>query len=308
MIVVFGSVNVDLVCKVRSIARPGETVLAPGYEQLSGGKGANQAVAAARAGGRVHFVGAVGQDAFGEGEAAILADEGIDTTGLARLNDPTGCAFITVAADGENAITVASGANRSVRANQLDALWPERPSILVLQMELPFTETLRAAEAARANGAKVVLNLAPVPTGVGSTDLGALLGHTDLLIVNEHELVETAELLGLGVEIEPQATAERLAREIGLSVLATLGSAGAVLVSQDGGAERFAAPRIEPVDTTGAGDTLCGVLAVGLDAGLPVPDAIRRAVAAASLACLRFGARSAMPSAAGIDAFLAETA
>ncbi|WP_061934111.1 ribokinase [Aureimonas sp. AU22] len=303
MIVVFGSVNVDLVCKVAAIAKPGETVLAPGYEQLSGGKGANQAVAAARSGGRVRFVGAVGRDAFGDGEANTLEREGIDIGSLARLDEPTGCAFISVAADGENAITVASGANRSVAASQLTGRWEPGSSVLVLQMELPFDETVAAARAGRGVGARVILNLAPVPQGVDPERLKDLLQSTDLLIVNEHELDEAARILGL-VPGAPEATARAVAEETDLSVLATLGGAGALLVARGGTVERFAAPRIEPVDTTGAGDTLCGVLATGLDAGLDMPTAVRRAVAAASLACLSFGARSAMPSAGRIDAFL----
>lgn len=305
MIVVFGSVNVDLVCKVAAIAKPGETVLAPGYEQLSGGKGANQAVAAARAGGQVRFVGAVGRDAFGEGEARALANEGIDIGSLARLDEPTGCAFISVAADGENAITVASGANRAVVASQLDGTWEGAASVLVLQMELPFDETVAAARAGREAGVRVLLNLAPVPQGVEPAALKDLLQATDLLIVNEHELDEAARILGL-TPGQPEDTARGLAAWTELSVLATLGGAGALFVSRDGEVEHFSAPRIEPVDTTGAGDTLCGVLATFLDAGLDIPEAIRRAVAAASLACLSFGARGAMPSAERIDAFLSE--
>ncbi|MBB3998944.1 PfkB family carbohydrate kinase [Aureimonas pseudogalii] len=302
MIVVFGSVNVDLVCRVAAIPKPGETVLAPGYERLSGGKGANQAVAAARAGAKTHFAGAVGRDAFGEDEAGTLEAEGIDVAALARLNEPTGCAFITVASDGENAITVASGANRLADASGLSAVWAHQPTALVLQMELPFEETVSAARAARDHGVPVLLNLAPVPVGVDSGSLRALLAATDLLVVNEHELAETATILGLAAG-EPAALALAVAAETKLGVLATLGAEGAILVEADGGIQRFAAPPIRPVDTTGAGDTLCGVLAAGLDAGLSRPDAVRRAVAAASLACLGFGAR-AMPRAAEIDAFL----
>ncbi|WP_062208096.1 PfkB family carbohydrate kinase [Aureimonas sp. AU12] len=306
MIVVFGSVNVDLVCRVETIPKPGETVLAPGYERMSGGKGANQAVAAARAGAVTHFAGAVGQDAFGEAEAATLEAEGIDVSALARLNEPTGCAFITVAVDGENAITVASGANRLAKAASLSALWSQKPSALVMQMELPFEDTVEAARAARDHAVPVLLNLAPVPVGVSSGSLRALFASTDLLIVNEHELAETAAILGIQGS-EPASLAAAVATETSLAVLATLGSDGAILVEADGGIERFTAPSIRPVDTTGAGDTLCGVLAAGLDAGLGRADAVRRAVAAASLACLSFGAR-AMPRGPEIDTFLARGA
>ncbi len=305
MIVVFGSLNVDLVCRVEAIPKPGETVLAPRYERMPGGKGANQATAAARAGAKTHFVGAVGRDAFGEEEAETLAREGIDIAALKRVAEPTGCAFITVAADGENAITVASGANRLADASALVSVWPESPSALVLQMELPFEETLTAAREARERGVRVLLNLAPVPAGVDSGSLRALLAASDVLIVNEHELAETAAVLSVeGTDADDLA--DRLARETRLTVLATLGGDGALIATGEGTSERFRAPGIEPVDTTGAGDTLCGVLAAGLDSGLTLAQATERAVAAASLACLSFGARSAMPTAEAIDRFLAE--
>ncbi|WP_062230805.1 ribokinase [Aureimonas sp. N4] len=304
MIVVFGSLNVDLVCRVEAIPKPGETVLAPRYERMPGGKGANQATAAARAGAQTLFAGAVGRDSFGEEEAAILEREGINVSALARVEEATGCAFITVAADGENAITVASGANRLADAASLASVWAKAPSALVLQMELPFEETLRAAREARDHGVRVVLNLAPVPVGVDSASLRALFAASDILIVNEHELAESAAILSVsGADADSLANA--LAVEAGITVLATLGGDGALIATGQGVSERFRAPRIEPVDTTGAGDTLCGVLAAGLDAGLSLSDATQRAVAAASLACLSFGARSAMPKAEAIDAFLA---
>lgn len=303
MIVVFGSLNVDLVCRVEAIPKPGETVLAPRYERMPGGKGANQATAAARAGAQTLFAGAVGRDSFGEEEAAILEREGIDVSALARVEEATGCAFITVAADGENAITVASGANRLADAASLASVWTKSPSALVLQMELPFEETLRAAREARDHGVRVVLNLAPVPA-VDSASLRALFAASDILIVNEHELAESGAILSVSGG-DADALANALATEAGITVLATLGGDGALIATGQGASERFRAPRIEPVDTTGAGDTLCGVLAAGLDAGLSLSDATQRAVAAASLACLSFGARSAMPKAEAIDAFLA---
>ncbi len=305
MIVVFGSLNVDLVCRVEAIPKPGETVLAPRYERLPGGKGANQAVAAARAGADTVFVGAIGRDAFGEEEADTLARERIDVSALARVAEATGCAFITVAADGENAITVASGANRLADASHLASVWSRSPSSLVLQMELPFEETLRAAREARERGVRTILNLAPVPAGVDSASLRALFAASDVLVVNEHELAEAAAILGVSAD-GADALADSLAKEAGIAVLATLGGDEALIAEGDGRTERFRAPRIEPVDTTGAGDTLCGVLAAGLDRDLSLADSTQRAVAAASLACLSFGARSAMPTAEAIDAFLAQ--
>lgn len=308
MIVVFGSVNVDLVARVNEIPRPGETVLAPGYERQSGGKGANQAVAAARAGARVAMAGAVGRDAFGDEERGALERERIDVSSLERAASPTGCAFITVSAAGENAITVASGANRDAEASLIDPLLAQRPTCLVLQMELPFEPTLAAARAARRRGVPVIANLAPVPAELSSDELRLLLAETDILVVNEHELASAAQLLHLAAA-EPQAQVALVARSQRLTVLATLGADGAVLATPgDAEATRFAAPRIRPVDTTGAGDTLCGVLAASLDNGAALPEAVRRAVAAASLSCLDFGARTAMPRSEAIDAALRDAA
>ena len=221
------------------------------------------------------------------------------------MEEATGCAFITVAADGENAITVASGANRLADAASLAAVWARKPSALVLQMELPFEEVLTAAREARDQTVPVLLNLAPVPAGIDSASLRALLAASDILIVNEHELAEAASILSV-TGGDADDLANRLAAETKLTVLATLGGDGALIATGQGTSERFRAPRIEPVDTTGAGDTLCGVLAAGLDAGLSLSEATQRAVAAASLACLSFGARSAMPKAEAIGAFLAK--
>ncbi|WP_062012354.1 ribokinase [Aureimonas sp. AU4] len=308
MIVVFGSVNVDLVARVGTIPKPGETVLAPGYVRQSGGKGANQAVAAARAGASVAMAGAVGRDAFGGEEAEALAREGIDISALARVEEPTGCAFITVSAEGENAITVASGANRLADAGSIDALLGRRPSCLLMQMELPLEPTLAAARAARHRGVPVVANLAPVPVDLVPEALGELLSCIDILVVNEHELADTARLLGLR-EPTPEKQILAVARGQRLTVVATLGADGAMLAKPGRDeVQRFAAPPIRPVDTTGAGDTLCGVLAAALDAGLSLPEAVRRAVAAGSLSCLDFGARTAMPRAEAIDAALAQAA
>jgi ribokinase len=193
-------------------------------------------------------------------------------------------------------------------ASAVDALLGQRPSCLVLQMELPLEPTLAAARSARHRSVPVVANLAPVPADLQPEALGELLSSTDILVVNEHELADAARLLGLR---EPTAEKQILAVARGqrLTVVATLGADGALL-AKPGREEvqRFEAPAIRPVDTTGAGDTLCGVLAASLDAGLPVPEAVRRAVAAASLSCLDFGARTAMPRVEAIDAALAEAA
>ena len=303
-VLVFGSLNVDLVCRVDTIARPGETVLAPGYDQLFGGKGANQAVAAARAlggEGRVAMVGAVGDDALGKAVTDNLAGEDIYVFGIQTVQDRTGCAFISIDAAGENAITVASGANGRLSAAALDDDRLDARSVLVLQMETPLAENLAAAEKARARGARVVVNLAPVPRDLDAPSLERLLSLTDCLVVNETELAAAADLAGLAAaSADEQAGA--LATRYDLIVIATLGSEGAIVADPAAPLHRIAAHPVTVVDTTGAGDTFVGVLAAGLATGLTVPQAAGRSVIAGSLACRKIGAQSAMPTAAEIDA------
>ena len=286
-VVVFGSLNVDLVCRVETIPRPGETVLAPGYDQLFGGKGANQAVAAARAlagGGRVAMVGVVGEDELGRAVTANLASEGIDVSAIQTVADRTGCAFISIDAAGENAITVASGANGRLAAAGLDDDRLGAGSVLVLQMETPLAESLAAATKARARGAPVIVNLAPVPRGLDAPTLTQLLSLTDCLVVNETELAAAAGLADLAAG-DAAEQARSLAERYGIVVIATLGAEGAVVVDAAGPPSKIAAHKVTVVDTTGAGDTFVGVLAAGLATGLALSDAARRAVVAGSLAC-----------------------
>lgn len=305
-VLVFGSLNVDLVCRVAAIARPGETVLAPDYEQLFGGKGANQAVAAARVLGgadRVAMVGAVGDDELGKAVAGNLAKEGIDIAGLQTAPARTGCAFISIDSGGENAITVASGANARLDASALPDGLLGSSSVLVLQMETPLAASLAAAERARDKGGRVVVNLAPVPAQLDADDLAGLLPLADYLIVNESELAAAAGLSGIGGD-EPGALATALAARFGLVVIATLGAKGALVAGGDG-VDAIPALTVEPVDTTGAGDTFVGVFAAGLCNKLAAGQAAEQAVVAASLACRRVGAQSAMPTAAEIEQTLA---
>ncbi|KQT84025.1 ribokinase [Aurantimonas sp. Leaf443] len=301
-VVVFGSINVDLVCRVEAIARPGETVLSPGYEQFFGGKGANQAVAAARVlgGARVAMIGAIGPDELGGAARANLEGEGIDLSALAVLDAPTGCAFIVIDASGENAITVASGAN--ARLGGLDPAHLAPGDVLVLQMEVPKAASIEAARAARARGGRVVLNLAPVPADLSAADLELLLPLADVLVVNETELEAVARLLALPGPFEAEAKA--LVSRFAMTLVATLGAQGALVARSGLPPARVPALRVEPVDTTGAGDTFVGVLAAGLAEGRDFREATARAVAAASLACLGLGAQTAMPGRDRIDAAL----
>lgn len=294
MIVVFGSINLDLVTHVERIARPGETVLGESYSRVPGGKGANQALAACRAGAKVALVGAAGLDAFADVALSLLLGEGVDLTGVSHLDRPTGAAFISVDAEGQNAITVAAGANGQARGVQLDGMPMHAADTLLLQREVPDRESEQAAAIAKARGCRVILNLAPA--GRLSADFLQLI---DILMMNEHEAAFLAGDLGLGTDRE--VLAKHLAERHGVATVVTLGAEGAMGWSE--GVEfRALAPRVAVVDTTAAGDTFVGAFAAALDAGLPFGTALDRGTAAGSVACSRPGAQPSIPTRAEIDA------
>jgi ribokinase len=284
MILVFGSINVDLVVPVAALPLPGETVLGRDYALLGGGKGANQALAARRAGAAVWLAGAVGADSFAGVALDPLRAAGVDTS-LVRVADrPTGVAAIMVSETGENLIAVASGANMRARAAALpdDMLGPA--TLLVVQMEVPPAETAAAIARVRARGGRAILNLAPaLPLDP------ALLPQIDLVVANEGEVSALA------------AAPEALARKLRRGLVVTRGAEGALAHLADGGRLAVPALPIAPIDTTGAGDAFVGVLAAALDQGQPLEAALRRAGAAAGLVCLATGAQTAMPDAAAID-------
>ncbi|MBB3019760.1 ribokinase [Microvirga lupini] len=307
MIVVFGSINMDLVARVPRIARPGETVLSRRADSFFGGKGANQAVAAARIGqGRVTMVGAVGNDPFGAACLKNLEDNGIDVQSVRIADEPTGCAFITVDETGENAITVASGANMTLRSTDLLDNLLSKASALVLQMEVPLADSLDAAARARRAGVQVIWNFAPVPPFKERSAMAELLGATDVLVVNEHEALSIAEIIGASTGDDYLAAATVLARDFGPTCVVTAGARGAYAVSGDGGQIHAPARPITPVDTTGAGDTFVGVLASGLAEGLGIGPAMERACAAASLSCLTPGAQAGMPQKEALEHYLSQ--
>lgn len=300
MIVVFGSINADLVCRVPAIARPGETVLAREYETLHGGKGANQAVAAARAGGGVPVLmcGRVGEDGFGDAARAHLAREGIDVAGVLAGPDPTGCAFIAVDPSGENAITVASGANAALRAGDLTHAFAAG-DVLVLQMEVAFGEALAVARRARDGGAQVIWNLAPASVELDRAACLSLLDATDVLVVNEHEARAAAALIGPADEhAEDAATALSIG---GTDVVLTRGARGAVLARAGSIVAEARAAAVPVVDTTGAGDTFVGVMATCMAEGRDLADGLARSCLAASLACRCPGAQAGMPTRLELD-------
>jgi ribokinase len=304
-ILVFGSINMDLVARVRTIARPGETVLSRRADSFFGGKGANQAVAAARIGRggpvAVAMAGAVGDDPFGRACLDSLRHNAVDVGAIRITGEPTGCAFITVDDRGENAITVASGANMSVQAADLPDSVLARASVLVLQMEVPVAESLKVAARARQRGASVVWNFAPAPAWSDRNEMATLLAATDVLVVNEHEALSIAGALEEHADGDYLKAAGLLARSYGPTCIVTAGARGAVAVSPDGTETHAVARPITPVDTTGAGDTFVGVLANGVAEGLTVGEAMRRACVAASHACLVIGAQAGMPSRVALE-------
>jgi ribokinase len=296
VIVVFGSLNIDLVFALDALPRPGETVLTPAYRTLPGGKGANQAVAAARAGARVVMAGCVGDDPFGRLACAALEQSGVDTSLVAMVAAPTGCAAIGVDRRGENAIMVASGANALARAAQVPDALLGRGTTLLLQREVPVEESMRLARRAKAAGCRVVLNLAPAGEAPRS-----LLENLDLLVLNEHEAAVLLD--GAASDAEPGAA---LAAVLGVVTLVTRGRAGAAAFEPAGIGFAVDALPIEAVDTTGAGDAFVGVLAAALDRGAELGEAMRYASVGGALACLEAGAQSALPTAAAIERRLAE--
>jgi ribokinase len=284
MILVFGSINVDLVVPVGELPRPGETRLGGDYALLAGGKGANQALAARRAGAAVVLAGAVGADSFARVALDPLRAAGIDTSPVRVADRPTGCAAIMVSAAGENLIAVASGANMRARADTVPEALFGPATLLVVQMEVPPEETAAAIRRVRARRGRALLNLAPaLPLDP------ALLPQLDLIVANAGEAATL-----------PAGPAE-LARQLRQGLVVTTGAEGAVAYLADGSRLAVPALPIAPVDTTGAGDTFVGVLAAALDLGAPLAAALRRASAAAGLACLAYGAQSAMPERAAID-------
>jgi ribokinase len=258
-----------------------------------GGKGANQATAAAKAGARVVFVGHVGEDAYGPVVRGLLQDAGVDCTHLRASPRPTAIAVIGVDAAGENAIIVASGANLDTAAEHLpDELLGPGATVLC-QNEIRSEESVAALRRAKERGARAILNLAPAGA-VPDAALAAL----DVLVVNE---LEGAALAGR--EGEPEDLARTLAGRHDLTCVMTLGAQGAIAVGR-GRAFRASPLRIVPVDTTGAGDAFVGVLAAWLDGGADLPEALAAASVAAALTCEGVGAQTAQPTRAMIEARL----
>lgn len=295
-VIVVGSVNIDLVVIVDRLPAPGETVVGGRFSRHHGGKGGNQAVAAARLGAATAFVGAVGDDAFGDDARTALAAEGIDLRGLTCLaGEATGVALILVDSAGENSIAVAGGANAALRPGHvrdaLELLQPQSADVLLVGHEIPTAVAGEALRIGREAGSTTILNPAPV----GDLD-AATLALADVVTPNRGELAALADALGAPSAAGHAGTAEWLQRRLSpAAILVSLGSEGALLV-EAGRSTTIPAVAVPVVDSTGAGDALNGALAAGLAAGLSLGDAATRAVRAASLAVTRAGAREGMPT------------
>jgi ribokinase len=295
-IVVVGSSNTDLIVQTSRLPAAGETVLGGDLVTAAGGKGANQAVAAARLGATVTFVGRTGRDMFGERTLRALQREGMDLDYFEQdLSAPSGVALIVVGPGGQNLIAVAPGANNRVSPGNVQSAARafEGCRVVLLQLEVPMPSVVAAARAGRQAGATVILNPAPaMPID------DQLFGLVDIMTPNEHE---AAALTGTS---DPEAAAQALLTRGAGAVIVTLGEAGILLAQPGQASQRWPAFRVEAVDTTAAGDAFNGGLAAALARGQPLPTAARYAQAVAALSVTRLGAQPSLPYAMEVDAFL----
>lgn len=292
---VVGAINVDFVVVCERLPRPGETVVGSSLQRHGGGKGANAAFAAARAGAKVRLVCAVGRDAMAESALADLRRAGVDLSGVAELEHvPTGAALIVVDAEGENQIAVGGGANSALSAewvnHELSKNEPPARCLLV-STEIPQEAVAAAVRAGVRAGIPCLVNAAPpLPVVVDLLEMGIIL------TPNLHELAQLADMLGLEPSLAPSQRAAALAARTDRPVVVTMGGEGALIVTSDGTREQIRPPVVDVRDTTGAGDTFNGVFAAQLANGHDLSTAVRTAVAAAAMSVSHSGARAGMPT------------
>ena len=296
LIIVFGSIALDIVQSVPRLPRPGETMLTADYVMLPGGKGANQALAAARAGGDVSFVASIGDDDFGRRALTNLDLAGIDLSGIIEHTRPTACATISVDSSGENQIVVSSGANLETTADQLE---PKAGDFVLLQMEIPLAEVWRGIEFAKANGAKCILNAAPfqaIPP--------EFLGQLDVLIVNEIEAQMLAGSLDLRGE-ELSSVCAQIRDRYDITVVLTLGANGALAFSNEERLQVNVLP-VCAIDTVGAGDAFVGAFVAAMSRQFTLDECMAWGTVAGGLACTKPGAQDGIPETASIRTRLDE--
>lgn len=295
MITVFGSINLDLIGKVSRIPKPGETVPGTEFSTAAGGKGANQALAARRAGAKVRIIGSAGRDTMGDEALALLDAGGVDLTNVRRSDLAQGVAMIFVDEAGENVIGILPGANGEVSIEDAERTLTDLTDkdVLVVQQEIAPGSTIRALSMAKDRGARSILNTAPF---LSTTREAAK--RANIVVADETEFALLAGEGPLEQKMDEYVAAT------GRTIIVTLGPEGARAKGPDGLSVSVPAHKITPVDTVGAGDTFVGYFAAGLDAGLTLDVAMRRAAVAASLACLKPGAQPAIPMSAEVDAVL----
>jgi ribokinase len=297
---VLGSLNLDIICHVANLPLPGETILGRGVERLPGGKGANQAIASARHGAATILIGAVGADETGQSLLAALRGAGVEVDDVAAIPGlPTGQAYIHVAAGGENTIVVIGGANSALKPDRLRAETLDRATVFVSQFETPFAVIEAAFTSPAASRGTTILNAAPA-----LADGAALFSLADILVVNQTELARFASADASGSLDSTTAAARRLISRPDQRVVVTLGERGAVAI----GPKTIFLAEGRParvVDTTGAGDCFCGVLAAALSEGRDLREAMFVANAAAALSTQHGGAGLSAPTRTETEAFLA---
>ena len=288
MIHVLGSINIDYACAVEQLPAAGETVIGERLMLTPGGKGANQAIAARRAGANVMMTGAVGTDSVAEQAIYYLQQDNVQLDGIATLDGPTGCAFVFVDASSENQIVIIPGANGGVTASQAEQLPITSNDILLLQLEVPLAAVTAAAYKARETGARVIANLAPyqaLPLEFFSA--------VDVLLLNETEAQQLAQEFSIDITRKP---AGAISTHLKTTVVITLGSKGVVVSEENGTEFKVTGKAINAIDTVGAGDTFAGYLGTMLAEGKTMRDSVEIANSAAALACTKTGAQSAIPT------------
>lgn len=297
MITVFGSINMDLVATSERLPKPGETVTGKSFSTAAGGKGANQALAARRAGAEVKMAGAVGDDTFAAPALTLLRDARADLSLVKTVAEPTGTAVILIGEGGENMISVIPAANGTVSPEDATRAVSQMSEgdTLMLQFEIPADAIEASLKAAKAKRVTTIINTAPL-----TADAARLSHLADIVIANETEFELLIGKNGLSsADREKEIVA--LHGETSQTLIVTLGAEGVIAI-RNGKVFKAQGLKIEPVDTVGAGDTFCGYLAASLDAGHDFEKALRRAAVAGSLACTREGAQPSIPVAADVDA------